>query len=140
MSFEKLQTALKLVEKGGADADRVRYILNAIPIALKIDRSTGFDVAGRAVNLANHLPTPSVDEKIGTPARLKYVDWTLLPTSFSILRTFKLLAATDVAFATSAADDIKSKNYRMIAEIVVETERKYPMPPKIKPSEPSVTH
>lgn len=139
-ALEKLTDALKLFEKSDPSVDSVYHLIGAIPTALDIERSKGFDVAGQALKMANRLPTPNPEDKVGTPARSKYVGNVLLPIAFYFTDAFKALALSDVDLASSLVQDIQSKSWRLVAEIVVETERKYPMPPKTKTPELNATH
>ena len=138
-AFELIMAAMKLFENTELDMDKVYYAFQALPAALKIERSTGFDLAGRTLKLINKLSTPNAGDRIGTPARSKYIDHTLMPVAGLLQDAFQKLAKTDVNLAAGLVSDIQSKNWRLVAEIVVETERKYPMPPKTKPSE-LITH
>ncbi len=139
-AYELIMAAMKLFENTEYDTDKVYYAFRALPAALKIEKSTGFDVAGRTVKIINNLPTPNAEDRIGTPARAKYVRLTLTRVANLLQDAFQKLAKTDVNLAAGLVPDIQSKNWRLVAEIVVETERKYPMPPKIKPSEQVITH
>ncbi len=131
-AFETLTAALKLIEKEDASSDTVRHFLGVVPTALKIDKAAGFETARAAVKMVNRLPTPSAEDKVGTPARGKYVLLTLQMISMSAAPTFKVLAQNNIGLTDSVVDEIKLKPVKLMAEIVVEAERKYPMPPKTK--------
>ena len=127
-AFESLEQAFGLLTKADANADVVRLSLSAIPIAMRIDNSKAFSIASSAIKMVNHLPSPSVDDKVGSESRLKYTDTVLLPTAFNVRSAFQVLARSDVGFAASTAQEIQSKNWRLVAEIVIETEREYKLP------------
>ena len=139
-AFDSLERALKLLDKGDSNADKVNAILVNIPTAIAIDKSKGFETASLAIKIANHLPSPTAEDKIGTPSRQKYLQNVLMRVAWSLIPAFKALAKSDVGFASSTAEEIRLKDWKLLAQVFVETERKYPMPPKIKPSEPSVAH
>ncbi len=133
-AFERLEEALKLLQKADANANGVRINLLAVTIAMGIDKSTAFDIASSAIRMANHLQTPNPDDKTGTPLRVEYTDRVLLPTAINFATAFKVLAKADVGFASATAQEIQSKSWRLAAEIIVETERKYLLPVKAKTS------
>ncbi len=127
-AFEYLEGALKLLQKAEATTDVVRIMLSALPIAIGIEKSKGFETVSLAIKIANGLPTPTVDDRVGTVPRIKYVDGILLPNAFDLETAFKTLAKSDVGFSASTAQEIQLKSWKLVAEIVVETERKYPLP------------
>ncbi len=139
-AFESLEDALKLLQKGEADTNKLRVMFSAVQIALKFDKSKAFETASLAIRMANHLPTPNVDDKVGTASRMKYVDEILLPNAYNFDGAFKLLARSDVGFATATAQEIESKNWRLVADIAVEKERNYPLPPKVVSPEHKMPH
>jgi len=127
-AFESLEDALKLLQKGQVDTNKMRVMFSAVQIALKLDKSKAFEVASLAIRMANRLPTPNVDDKIGTASRVKYVDEVTLPNAYNFLPAFEILARSDAGFATATAQEIESKNWRLVAEIAIEKEQKYPLP------------
>ncbi|MGH9821302.1 MAG: hypothetical protein ACRD43_14140, partial [Pyrinomonadaceae bacterium] len=126
-SYESMQDALKLLEKGDETTHRVRITLSSIPIAMGIEKSNAFETVSLAIRMANHLPTPNPEDKLGTEARIKYVDGVLMPNAYNLEKAFKILAKSDVGFAASIAQEIQPKSWRLVADIVVETERLYPL-------------
>lgn len=52
----------------------------------------------------------------------------MLPTAFNLVGVFRLLAKNDIGVAAATAQEIQSKSWRLVADIIVETERKYPLP------------
>lgn len=127
-AFESLEQALGLLSKVDVSADVVRISLSAVAIAMRIEKSNAFSTASSVIKMVNHLPTPSVDDKVGSPSRVKYTDTILLPTAFNLRSAFQVLARSDVDFAASIAQEIQQKYWRIVAGIVVETERKYELP------------
>src|SRR5206468_1049879 len=95
-ALEYIEESLKLLQKGDASTTRVRIMLSSVPTALGIDKSKAFEVTSLAVRMANHLPTPGVEDKIGTPSRMKYIDEILMPNAFNLASAFELLARSDV--------------------------------------------
>ncbi|CAN5388329.1 hypothetical protein BH10ACI2_BH10ACI2_19240 [soil metagenome] len=127
-AFEMLERALKLVEKGDADPDKVNAILVNLPTAIAIDKTKGFETASLAIKIANHLPTPTVDDKVGSASRQKYLGNVLMRVAWALIPAFKVLAKADPGFASATADEFRLKDWKLLAQAVVETERKYPMP------------
>jgi hypothetical protein len=134
-AFENLEVALRLLQKGDASTEGIRVVLSALPTAIGIEKSKAFETVSTALRMANRLPTPAVDDKLGTQSRKEYVDEILLPTAFSLEAAFKIIAKSDAEFAASTSEEVVSKSWRLVADIVVETERKYPLPIEIKASE-----
>lgn len=124
-AFEELEAALEILGKAANSTTKVRIFLSAVPIAAKIDKTKTFDVASAVIKVINRLPTPSVDEKIETDARQKYVENVLLPNSFNIVAAFKILAKEDATFAFPLAQEIQRREWRLAAEISAEGEKKY---------------
>ena len=129
-AFEKLSVALRLFEKSDPDPESVYRILGIVPASIKIEKHAGFDVASRGLKIAGRIPTPNPEDRIGTPVRDKYINLVLLPVAFSIQKAFAELARSDVSLAESLSQEIKSRNWRLVAEAVVESERKYLLPLK----------
>ncbi len=131
-AFVYLEKALKLLEKGDADEDKFQVISSAISTALAVDKTKGFEVADRAIKIANHLPTPSAEAKLGSPRRIIYAEEILMPVAFELIPAFKALAIIDVPLTDSALENFQNKGWKVIAQIIVESERKYPMPKEQK--------
>ena len=131
-AFDTLERALKLLDKGEISADKVNTIFGNLSTAIAIDKLKGFETASLAIKIANHLPTPTAEDKIGTPSRQKYLENILMPVAWRLIPAFKALAKSDVGFASTTAEEIRSKDWKLLAQVFVEIERKYPMPAKTK--------
>lgn len=125
-AFEKIEEALKVLEKAERNQTKIRTLLSAVPTTLKIDKAKAFNITSLAIKEMNRLPTPSIDDKLGTDSRKKYVDSILLPTSFNLNSAFKLLAKEDVVFTYATSQEIDLKAWRLATQIIAETEKKYP--------------
>ena len=123
-AFEKLDEALKVINKSEDSPTKVRIILSAVPIAVKIDKAKAFEITSSAIKVVNHLPTPDIDSKIGTDLRKKYVEQVLLTTSFNLVSAFKILSKEDVNFAFPMTQEIQQKQWKLAAQIVTETDKK----------------
>lgn len=131
-AFDSLERALKLLEKGDNSPDKVNAVLVSLPTAIAIEKSKGFETASLAIKFANHLPQPTVDDKIGSPSRQKYLVSVRMRVAWALVPAFKVLAKSDVGFAASTAEEIQLKDWKLLAQVIVETERKYPMPKEQK--------
>jgi hypothetical protein len=129
-AFEKLDEALKVIEKSEDSSTKVRILFSAVPIAVKIDKAKAFDIASSAIKVVNHLPTPDIDSKIGTDSRKKYVSEVLMTTSFNIVSAFKILSKEDVSFAFPITQEIQQKQWKLAAQIIAETEKNYAYTPE----------
>ena len=130
-AFERLVDVVKIIEKSEPSAKGVRIILSALPIAMRIEKSKAFELASLGIKIANRLPTPNADEQLGTESRKKYVDSVLVPAAFDVMGAFTILAKSDVGFAAATVQEIQLRSLRLAAEIVVETDRIYPMPKEL---------
>jgi hypothetical protein len=106
---------------------------------MTIEKANAFDSASSAVRKLNRLPAPSVDDKLETMSRVRYVDGILVPNAFNLINAFRILAKSDVAFSASIAQEIQSKSWRLATDVVIETERIYPLPEQSKTSKASPT-
>ena len=127
-AYSQLEDGLKVFDKAENSPAKIRILLSGVPIAFNIEKPKAYEIASLAIKTANRIPTPDLDDKLGTSSRIKYVDSVLIPTSFNIVNAFKILAKNDVGFATATAQEIESKSWRLAVEIVIETERKYLLP------------
>lgn len=125
-AFEKTEEALKVLEKAETNPAKIRILLSAVSVLIKIDKTRAFGIASFAIKEMNHIPTPGIDDKLGTDARKKYIDDVLLPTSFNLVGAFKLLAKEDAVFTYSTTLEVELKSWRLATQIIAETEKKYP--------------
>lgn len=132
-SSEKLDEALKAVEKAEAEVSKIEIMFRAVPIAIKLDKLKAFEIANSAVNIANKIPTPTLDDKLGTEGRKKYVSGILFPIAAGFSQAFEVLAETDTILADTLVSGIRLKEWRLAVQIAVEKHRKYPIE-KIKKS------
>lgn len=131
-AFEKVEEALKVLEKAENTSAKVRIMLSAVPIALKIDKNRAFGIASSAIKVINRLPTPNPEDKTGTDSRKQYVEKVLSPNAFNVVSAFRLLAKEDVEFAYPTSQEIQQRDLRLAAQIIAETEKKYPLPETTK--------
>ena len=131
-AFDNLSEGLKLVEKMETSVGKVLAIKSAIPIALQIDKNRAFDLAGDLVKVVNRFPTPGPDDKQGTEARKKYVSDTVTPISYNLDSVFGLLGKENMALADPISQGLQLKEFRLAAQIAIETQRIYPLPPELE--------
>lgn len=129
-ALEKLNEALRVLDKAENDIHKVRTMLSAARLATKIENANAFEIADSAIKVINRLPTPNTEDKLETKSRTKHFEEILHPTANNIANTFKVLAEKDVDFAFPIAQAIQRKDLRLIAEIVVEMNKKYAYTPK----------
>ena len=125
----KLNESLKIIEKSENSAAKVRILFSAVPLALRIDKAGAFNVASSAVKVINNLPTPNTDDKTPANERNEYVENVLLPTAFNIVKAFEILAKENADLSFSIAQEIQGKDWKTAAQIITETEKKYPYTP-----------
>lgn len=75
-AFVWLENALKMFENSENTSTKVRMLLSAVPLGFKLDQPRATEISSVAIKVANRLPTPGLDDKVGTASRLKYVDTT----------------------------------------------------------------
>lgn len=129
---DKLNDSLALMDKMENAGPKVRIMLSAIPAALKIDKMKAFDIASETVKVINRIPSPGPDDKFGTPGRISYLDKVLIPNGHNIFDAFRTLGGEDVQLSDAIAQGIQLKELRLVAQIALETQRKYPLPPETK--------
>jgi hypothetical protein len=61
-AFEKVEEALKVLERAENTSAKVRIMLSAVRISLKIDKSRVFQIASSAIKVMNRLPTPNPEK------------------------------------------------------------------------------
>ncbi len=127
-AFDTLDEGWKALEKAENKTSKIWTMQLAIPIALKIDKMRAFDMAGEIVKTVNRFPTPSPEDKPGTKTRLKYAD-TLTGISYNLDLIFRLLGKENMALADPISQGIQLKELRLAAQIALETQRIYPLPP-----------
>jgi hypothetical protein len=138
-AFDKLNDGLKILEKADLTSNKIWIMLYvALPVALKIDKTRAFDIAGDAVKTINRFPTPGPDDKPGTEARKKYAD-TLTAVSYNLTSAFRLLGKEDMALAYPVSQGIQIRDWRLATQIALETQRTYPLPPEMLPPVVPVT-
>lgn len=126
-SSEKLDEALKTAEKAETEASKVELMFRAVPIAAKLDKLKAFEVLNSAIDSANKIPTPTLDDKLGTNSRKKYVSDILFPIAAGFSEAFDVLAQADTGFADTLISGIRLKEWRLAAQIAVEKQRKHPI-------------
>lgn len=139
-AFDKLNEGLKMVEKMDTGQPKIRQMLSAIPIALKIDKTRAFDIASEAVKVINRLPTPGPDDKPGSAARQKYVETVLTTVSHNLETAFRLLGKENMALAEPTSQGIQLKEWQLGVRIALEKERLYPLPPELNVKQVSKTN
>lgn len=127
---DKLQETLALIDKMEIGQPKVRMMFIAVPVALKIDKAQAFDIASEAVKAINRIPSPSADDKIGTKGRQDYVDKIMVSISYNLDEAFRILGKEDMQLADPIIQGIQLKELRLAAQIALETQRKYPLPPE----------
>jgi hypothetical protein len=130
-AFDTLDEGWKALEKAENKTSKIWTMQRAIPIALKIDKTRAFDMASDIVKTVNRFPTPSPDDKSGTKARQKYAE-TLTGVSYNLNLIFRLLAGEDMALADPISQGLQLKEWRLAAQIALETQRIYPLPPELE--------
>jgi hypothetical protein len=129
-ALDKLYDALKPTENADNSPGKVRIMLSAVPVALKLDRSKAFDVASSAIKVINRLPTPNPEDKPGTDKRNMYIDQVLLANAYNLRSAFTLLGKTDMSLAYPVSQSLQLRDLRLVTQIALETERIYPYEPE----------
>ncbi len=135
-AFDRLNDGLKVVEKMDTGVAKMWLMKTAIPIAFKIDKTRAFDIAVDMVKAVNRFPTPGPDDKPGTEARQKYAE-TLAGMSSNLDIVFRQLGKENMALADAISQGIQLKEWRLAAQMALETERIYPLPPEPPASSPA---
>ncbi len=124
--------ALKLVRQAYGLLDRDPYaqvpttvIFDLVDPAFLVDSKEGFDAARRSIALANRLPNPKPDERIGGRLYRTYADHTLVPFGASILNTFRWMALKDIAAAETTEPVLKHRHWRILARLAIEKNRSH---------------
>ncbi len=138
-AFDKLNEGLKVTEKMDTGQPKIRQMLSAVPIALKIDKTRAFDIASEAVKVVNRLPTPGPDDKPGTDVRKKYVESVLTPVSYNLEISFRLLGRENMALAEPISQGVQLKEWQIVLRVALEKERLYPLPPEPEVKTPAKT-
>lgn len=129
-ALEKLNEALRVLDKAENDIHKVRNMLSAARLATKIENADAFEILSLAIKVINRLPSLSPDDQLETESRNKYVSGILMPNAYNLNNTFNTLAAEDVDFAYPIAQGIQRKDLRLVAEIVIEMHKVYPYTPE----------
>ncbi|HEV7645984.1 MAG TPA: hypothetical protein VGO50_18760 [Pyrinomonadaceae bacterium] len=129
-AFDTLSEGWKVLEKVETKPSKLWTMQLALPIALKIDKTRAFDMAGDIVKTVNRFPTPGADDKPGTEARQKYAG-VLTGVSSNLESVFRLMGKENMALADPISQGIQLKELRLAAQIALETQRVYPLPPEI---------
>jgi hypothetical protein len=127
-AIDRLFEAVQNLDKADNSSLKARAMLAAVPVALRIDKAKAFDIAADAIKVINRLPSPSVDDKPGTEARLKYTREVLQFISEDLNRAVYLLAQENLALADPTAQGIQQKELRLVAQIALEAHRPYTIP------------
>jgi hypothetical protein len=130
-AFDALSEGWKVLEKTENKTSKLWVMHLAIPIALKIDKTRAFDMAGDIVKTVNRFPTPGPDDKPGTGARQKYAD-NLTGLSMNLETIFGQLAKENASLADTVSQGLQLKELRFAAQIAIETQRVYPLPPELE--------
>lgn len=126
-AFDALNEGRKVLENAENKPSKIWTMHLAISIMLKIDKTRAFDMAGDIVKVVNRFPTPGPDDKPGTEARQKYA-FTLTAVSYHLEDVFRLLGKENMALADPASQGIQLREWRLAAQIALETQRIYPLP------------
>ncbi len=130
-AFDTLNEGWKVLEKVEIKLPKIWIMHLAIPIALKIDKNRAFDMAGDIVKTVNRFLTPGPDDKPGTEARQKYAG-VLTGVSSNLESVFRLLGKENMALADPVSQGIQLKEWRLAAQIALETQRIYPLPAELE--------
>jgi hypothetical protein len=129
-AFDVLNDGWKVLDKVDTGTPKLWAMHLAVPIALKIDKTRAFDMASDMVKVVNRFPTPGPDDKPGTEARRKYAS-TLFGVSINLDAIFRQLSKENLSLADAIGQGLQLRDWRLAAQIAVETQRVYPLPPEL---------
>lgn len=117
-----------MLPRAKADANSIRVAFEAPRAIVELEPALAFESADSAIILLNRLQHPKPEEKVGTEARVDFVEFTLLPSLANVSQAFDKLGQVDWNMSLSLAGQIKSKELLLAAQIAIERHRIYPIP------------
>lgn len=129
-ALEKLNEALRVLEKAEDDIYKMLNLFSASRLATKIENADAFETANSAIKVVNRLSALAPEDLSETESRNQYVAKVLIPNAINIENTFGILAKKDVNFAYPISQGIQRKDLQLVAEIVIEMHKVYPYTPQ----------
>lgn len=120
-----VRQAYTLLEKNSSAAVPTSVIFHLVDPAFLVESGEGFDAARRSIALANRLPEPKPEERIGGSGYQTYADHVLMPLGISIGATFRWIASNDISLAAVREQDLKHRSWRLLARIAIEQKRRH---------------
>jgi hypothetical protein len=125
---EKLNEALRVLDKAEDNIHKVRNMLQAVRLALKIENADAFEITTAAINVINKIPAISAEDADDPEKRREFLSRILMPNAYNLAETFAALAGKNTDLAQTLAQGIHRKDLRLAANITIETKKKYELP------------
>lgn len=101
LPLEKLNDAIRILDKADDDIHKVRAIFEASILATKIKNADAFEIANFAIRTINKLPGLDAEHLIGSNDSNKYVAYVLIPNAYNIESAFESLSQKRCGFCIS---------------------------------------
>ncbi|HEX8567662.1 MAG TPA: hypothetical protein VF648_18635 [Pyrinomonadaceae bacterium] len=115
-----LAEAVKRIKETDDNPQKVRVLSEALNTALTVNDAVVYEIAQIVVKTVNSIPSPNLENALGSDAQKKFVDEVQMVIIANILPAFQGLAKQDSSIAQNLANDLP-RDYRMAALCGIET-------------------